>query len=188
MTNDVPPPSSGGSDPLIVTDLCKTFKPQRGPAVEALQNVSFTVRRGAVTGLVGPDGAGKSTLLRIAVGLLRPTTGQAHALGLDCVRDALSIQSRVGYMPQKFGLYQELSVQENLELFADLQGVAKAVRAERFTRLLAMTGLAPFTRRRAGNLSGGMKQKLGLACALIKSPELLLLDEPTAARTVADCQ
>jgi ABC-2 type transport system ATP-binding protein len=137
------------------------------------------VRRGQVTGLVGADGAGKTTLIRIAVGLLRPTGGTVSVLGLDSVRDSLDIQRRVGYMPQRFGLYQDLTVDENLELYADLQGVSRIERRDQFSRLLEMTGLGSFTTRLAGDLSGGMQQKLGLACSLIKSPQMLLLDEPT---------
>nr|WP_281432228.1 ATP-binding cassette domain-containing protein [Desulfatitalea alkaliphila] len=161
--------------------LTKTFAAAKAKAevVTALQGVSLKVDRGQVAGLVGADGAGKTTLLRIAAGLLVPTEGTVTVLGLDSARDSLAVQSRVGYMPQRFGLYEDLTVAENMDLYADLQGVPKAERRRRYPRLLAMTGLAPFPRRRAGDLSGGMKQKLGLACALIKSPQLLLLDEPT---------
>jgi ABC-2 type transport system ATP-binding protein len=164
---------------LAVRQLSKTFPSRQGPAVQALTDVSFEVAAGRVTGLVGADGAGKTTLIRIAAGLLVPTAGTVTVLGLDSVADTLEIQSRVGYMPQKFGLYQDLTVAENMNLYADLQGVPTAERAERYQRLLTMTDLGPYTRRRAGALSGGMQQKLGLACALIKSPEILLLDEPT---------
>jgi ABC-2 type transport system ATP-binding protein len=147
--------------------------------VQALREVSFTVRRGRVTGLIGPDGAGKTTLMRLAVGLLAPDAGRITALGLDATRDSLAVQARVGYMPQRFGLYEDLSVQENLDLYSDLQGVPQAERAARYEELLRMTGLARFSARLAGRLSGGMKQKLGLACTLVRPPELLLLDEPT---------
>ena len=137
------------------------------------------MRRGQVTGLIGPDGAGKTTLMRMSVGLLAPDEGQIIALGFDAARESLAVQARVGYMPQRFGLYEDLSVQENLDLYADLQGVPHAARAARYEELMRMTGLARFTKRLAGRLSGGMKQKLGLACTLVRPPELLLLDEPT---------
>ncbi len=147
--------------------------------IPALRRVSLAVRRGRVTGLIGPDGAGKTTLMRLSVGLLAPDQGQVRALGFDATRESLAVQSRVGYMPQRFGLYEDLSVQENLDLYADLQGVPPAARAGRYEELMRMTGLARFTARLAGRLSGGMKQKLGLACTLVRPPQLLLLDEPT---------
>lgn len=164
---------------LTVKHLTKEFTSQKNQLSRALQDVSFTAFGGRVTGLVGADGAGKTTLIRIATGLLVPTSGSVSVLGLDSVADSLKIQSRVGYMPQKFGLYEDLTVSENMDLYADLQGVPPREREERYLRLLDMTGLGSFPRRRAGDLSGGMKQKLGLACALIKSPKILLLDEPT---------
>ena len=164
---------------LSVQNLTKEFVTPKGPVVRALSDVSLQARQGRVTGLVGADGAGKTTLIRLAAGLLEPTAGRVTVLGLDSVVDTIEIQNRLGYMPQKFGLYQDLTVAENMDLYADLQGVPRAERPERYRRLLDMTGLGPFPRRRAGDLSGGMKQKLGLACALIKSPRILLLDEPT---------
>jgi len=164
---------------LSVQNLTKEFGTRKGTVAQALSDVSLQARQGRVTGLVGADGAGKTTLIRIAAGLLVPTAGRVTVLGLDSVADTIKIQNRVGYMPQKFGLYQDLTVAENMDLYADLQGVPRTERPERYRRLLDMTGLGPFPRRRAGELSGGMKQKLGLACALIKSPEILLLDEPT---------
>jgi len=166
--------------PLMHADcVCKIFDTPGGKKIQALDGISLKIFQGRVTGLVGADGAGKTTLIRIAAGLLVPTAGQMTLLGLDSVDQSLEIQSRVGYMPQKFGLYQDLTVIENLRLYADLQGVALKERHTRFDKLLTMTDLALYTKRRAGALSGGMKQKLGLACALVKSPELLLLDEPT---------
>lgn len=164
---------------LEIEGLHKRFAVKSANPVEALRGVSLKVEAREVVGLVGPDGAGKTTLMRIAAGLLVPERGGAKVLGLDSVRDSLKIQGRISYMPQKFGLYQDLTCQENLDLYADLQGVEKSQRRERYARLLEMTGLAKFSDRLAGKLSGGMKQKLGLACALVKSPELLLLDEPT---------
>ena len=172
-------PQSKARIMLRTCGLDKDFKVKGHPRVKALTDVSLSVQAGRITGLVGPDGAGKTTLLRLAAGLLLPTRGDISVLGLDCSRQAHEIQSRVGYMPQHFGLYQELSVEENLDLFSDLQGVPKKIRPERYSQLLEMTGLGDFIRRRAGDLSGGMKQKLGLACALIKAPQMLLLDEPT---------
>jgi ABC-2 type transport system ATP-binding protein len=164
---------------LAVQNLKKEFPSKKGPAIRALRGVSLEARRAQVTGLVGPDGAGKSTLIRAAAGLLVPTAGSVTVLGLDSVERSIEIQSRVGYMPQKFGLYQDLTVAENMELYADLQGVPYSERRERYDRLLEMTGLGDYAGRMAGALSGGMKQKLGLACCLIKSPQMLLLDEPT---------
>ena len=146
---------------------------------QALRDISLTVPHGAVTALVGPDGAGKTTFLRLISGLLLPDSGSLTVLGLDAAASPQEIQNRISYMPQKFGLYEDLSVQENLDLYADLHGVPQDIRRERFARLLDMTDLARFTARPAGKLSGGMKQKLGLACTLVRSPDLLLLDEPT---------
>jgi drug efflux transport system ATP-binding protein len=163
---------------LAVNGVSKTFHVGKR-AVPALQQVDFRVRHGVVTGLVGPDAAGKTTLMRLAAGLLLPDAGSIHVLGFDASTQSLQVQSRIGYMPQRFGLYEDLSVQENLDLYADLQGVPEAARSARYTELMQMAGLAPFTRRLAGRLSGGMKQKLGLACALVRQPQLLLLDEPT---------
>nr|MDA8109023.1 ABC transporter ATP-binding protein [Betaproteobacteria bacterium] len=147
--------------------------------IEALRGVSLAMREGVVMGLVGPDGAGKTTLMRLAAGLLVPDAGRVTVLGLDAARDALAVQAQIGYMPQRFGLYEDLSVQENLDLYADLQGVPRAERPARYRELMEMTGLGAFTARLAGRLSGGMKQKLGLACTLVRAPRLLVLDEPT---------
>ena len=163
---------------LVAAELAKSFTAGKRK-VQALDGVSFAIRPGAVTGLIGPDGAGKTTLMRLAAGLLVPDAGTIQVLGLDATRESLAVQATLGYMPQRFGLYEDLSVQENLDLYADLQGVPKNARAERYAELMQMTGLAAFTRRLAGRLSGGMKQKLGLACTLVRAPRLLLLDEPT---------
>ncbi|MGD8926065.1 MAG: ATP-binding cassette domain-containing protein, partial [Thioalkalispiraceae bacterium] len=148
--------------------------------VTALDNISLEIKSGQICGLIGPDGAGKSTLMRLAAGLLLPDSGQLLIMGMDVTRQSLQVQSSVGYMPQRFGLYEDLSVQENLDLYADLQGVSQQQRTIRYKELMHMTALAPFKRRLAGQLSGGMKQKLGLACTLVGTPRLLLLDEPTA--------
>jgi drug efflux transport system ATP-binding protein len=163
---------------LEAVDLAKAFT-AGGRRTQALDGVSFAIRPGVVTGLIGPDGAGKTTLMRLAAGLLVPDAGSIRVLGMDATRESLAVQAALGYMPQRFGLYEDLSVQENLDLYADLQGVPQAARAARYDELMHMTGLAPFTRRLAGRLSGGMKQKLGLACTLVRAPRLLLLDEPT---------
>ncbi|MBN2428294.1 MAG: ABC transporter ATP-binding protein [Deltaproteobacteria bacterium] len=180
MTNVVGSVAAARQDAVLsVRNLSKSFTAKNKAVTSGLQDVSLEAMAAQVTGLVGADGAGKTTLIRIAAGLLSPTSGSVTVLGLDSVAESIKIQSRVGYMPQKFGLYQDLTVAENMTLYADLQGVPVAQRSERYEQLLEMTGLAPFTRRRAGALSGGMKQKLGLACALIKSPRMLLLDEPT---------
>jgi len=163
---------------LELAAVAKTFRAGRRE-VRALRGVSLSMGRGLVMGLVGPDGAGKTTLMRLAAGLLVPDAGRITVLGLDATRQSLEVQASLGYMPQRFGLYEDLSVQENLDLYADLQGVPKAARGTRYAELMRMTGLAPFTARLAGRLSGGMKQKLGLACTLVRAPQLLLLDEPT---------
>ena len=158
---------------IQLTGLTKRF----GERV-ALNAISATIPTGGITGLVGPDGAGKSTLLRLLAGLLVPEAGEIRVLGLDPVREGDALRQRLGYMPQQFGLYEDLSVQENLSLYADLRGVLEPERTPTLARLLAFTDLARFTARPAGKLSGGMKQKLGLACALLGTPDVLLLDEP----------
>ena len=169
---------SGAAVSLKVENLDKRF--QAGKiAVQALKGVSFEVGAGSVTGLIGPDAAGKTTLIRLVVGLLVPDKGSITVLDVDAVSNPLKVQQNIGYMPQRFGLYGELSVQENLDLYADLQGVPMNVRQPRYDELMHMTGLGPFTDRFARDLSGGMKQKLGLACTLVRPPRLLLLDEPT---------
>jgi len=147
--------------------------------VRALDNLSLEVPAGTLTALVGPDGAGKTTLLRLMAGLMRADEGELRVLGIDVSADPQAVQDRISYMPQRFGLYDDLSVQENLDLYADLHGVSASQRRERYARLMEMTDLGRFTSRPAGKLSGGMKQKLGLACTLVRSPDLLLLDEPT---------
>lgn len=179
-TGEQPPPAAGitPDPPLTTSALRKTFR-AGGRSVTALDGLSLAVTAGVVTGLVGPDGAGKTTLMRLAAGLLVPDSGRVTCLGLDATRDALAVQAEVGYMPQRFGLYEDLSVQENLDLYADLQGLAPAQRPARYAGLMQMTGLGAFSERLAGRLSGGMKQKLGLACTLVRAPRLLLLDEPT---------
>ena len=156
--------------------LVKRFAGMDRPA---LREVSGEVRPGSITGLVGPDGAGKTTLLRLLVGLLLPDEGRATVAGFDTRTQAAAIHAYSAYMPQKFGLYEDLSVLENLRLYADLRNVTSKTKDEKFKELLDFTGLNPFQSRLAGNLSGGMKQKLGLACALLGNPKVLLLDEPS---------
>jgi ABC-2 type transport system ATP-binding protein len=163
---------------LEVSNVSKSFH-SGSRRIEALRQVSFRVRKGLVTGLVGPDAAGKTTLMRLASGLLVADAGTITVLGMDAAQESLQVQGAIGYMPQRFGLYEDLTVQENLDLYADLQGVPESARLARYADLMQMAGLEPFTRRLAGQLSGGMKQKLGLACALVRQPQLLLLDEPT---------
>jgi ABC-2 type transport system ATP-binding protein len=164
---------------LTARGLGKTFRRNSSELVHALKSVSMDVAHGTLTALVGPDGAGKTTLIRLAAGLMVPDTGSLQVLGIDVAAEPQRVQDRIGYMPQKFGLYEDLSVQENLDLYADLHGVTSAERRQRYPRLMEMTALGRFTERLAGRLSGGMKQKLGLACTLVRAPELLLLDEPT---------
>ena len=145
----------------------------------AVDDVSAVIHTGRITGLVGPDGAGKTTLLRLVAGLLLPTSGTIQVFGQDTCTAGDKLSRLLGYMPQKFGLYEDLTVLQNLRLYADLQGVVGEERLSVFHRLLEFTALAPFQERLAGRLSGGMKQKLGLACALLRKPRLLLLDEPS---------
>lgn len=165
---------------ICATALCKTFEDKKARSrVEALKSIGLNVPAGTLTALVGPDGAGKTTLLRLIAGLMRADSGSLQVLGFDVSATPQAVQDRISYMPQRFGLYEDLSVQENLDLYADLHGVPNEVRQERYKRLLHMTDLTRFTDRLAGKLSGGMKQKLGLACTLVRSPQLLLLDEPT---------
>ena len=173
MTGAAPP------SPVTARTIHKSFRRETGEIVKALEGVSFEARQGTLTALVGPDGAGKTTLLRLIAGLMVATSGELEVLGIDVAADPQTIQNRIGYMPQKFGLYEDLSVQQNLDLYADLHGITGEQRREIYPRLMEMTDLGRFTERLAGKLSGGMKQKLGLACTLVRAPELLLLDEPT---------
>jgi ABC-2 type transport system ATP-binding protein len=158
---------------LTATNLTKSFD-----TVTAVNHMSFKVFKGKITGLVGPDGAGKTTLIRLISGLLYPQSGELTVLGFEMPGQAKEVQSLIGYMPQKFGLYEDLSVEENLNLYANLQSIDKNIQSQRIDELLQFTSLWDFKTFLAGQLSGGMKQKLGLACALIKKPKLLLLDEP----------
>jgi ABC-2 type transport system ATP-binding protein len=163
--------------PETLVSLSRITK--RFEEVPALQDVSGAVLGGEITGLVGPDGAGKTTLIRLMTGLLTAEEGSLEVLGADPRRKAELIQASIGYMPQRFGLYEDLTVQENLLLYAELRGLPAEERQKTFDELLSFTDLKRFTGRLAGKLSGGMKQKLGLACALLRKPRLLLLDEPS---------
>ncbi|MFV5360230.1 ATP-binding cassette domain-containing protein [Acinetobacter oleivorans] len=164
-----------------VKKLFMTFKAENNKAedISAIVDLNMQINKGELTALVGPDGSGKTTLLRLIAGLYKATSGSLNVLGIDVSKNPQAVQDHISYMPQRFGLYEDLSVQENLDLYADLHGVSKDVRGQRFKRLLEITDLTQFTQRLAGQLSGGMKQKLGLACTLVRSPELLLLDEPS---------
>ena len=160
---------------IALNGLSRRFSGMDRPAVAPL---TCTIRAGYVTGLVGPDGAGKTTLMRMLAGLLKPDEGSARVIGFDPLKDDSALHAVLGYMPQKFGLYEDLTVMENLTLYADLRSVTGEARKKIFDRLLDFTALGPFTERLAGKLSGGMKQKLGLACTLVGDPKVLLLDEP----------
>jgi ABC-2 type transport system ATP-binding protein len=155
-------------------NLCRSFGP-----VKALDGLNFSVEQGEIFGLMGPDGAGKTTCLRILCGLMRPTSGKALVLGKDVARDPEAIKDQIGYMAQPAKLYEDLTVKENIELYADLYQVPRDRYEQRMKRLLEFSGLAPFTGRLFRQLSGGMKQKVGLSCALIHTPKVLFLDEPT---------
>ena len=147
--------------------------------VEAVKDVSFSVDKGNIFGLVGSDGAGKSTLLRLIATMIKPTQGEIYINGLNVLTEKQKIKNLIGYMPQRFGLYQDLTVDENINFFMDIFGIARTERKIRKEKYLGFSNLLPFTDRLAGNLSGGMKQKLGLACVLVHEPQLLILDEPT---------
>lgn len=149
-----------------------------GKAV-AVDHLTFEITQGEIFGLVGPDGAGKTTTLRLLAAIMNPTSGRATVAGYDTIKQAEAIKHHIGYMAQEFSLYGDLSVQENMEFFADVFNVRGRDRRERIERLLAFARLTEFTRRRGAKLSGGMKKKLALACALVHQPDILLLDEPT---------
>jgi ABC-2 type transport system ATP-binding protein len=159
---------------LSITDLTRTFG-----AVTAVDHLSLDIASGELFGLIGPDGAGKTTAMRMLLGILKPDSGAGRVGDFDLIRQNESISSLTGYVSQRFSLYPELTVAENLELFADLYAVPEQDRLPRLQRLMQFSRLDPFRDRLAGNLSGGMRQKLALSCALIHTPKLLLLDEPT---------
>jgi drug efflux transport system ATP-binding protein len=145
----------------------------------AVNGLSLSVDAGEIFGLVGPDGAGKSTIMRLLTAIMDPTSGDAWVGGHHVVKDGEALKEKIGYMSQQFGLYEDLTVMENINFYADIYSVPRKSRDEKIARLLAFSNLTPFKKRLAGNLSGGMKQKLGLVCALIHTPEILFLDEPT---------
>jgi len=159
---------------IVAAGLTKSF-----PGVRAVDALSFDVRAGEIFGLVGPDGAGKTTTMRMLAGIMTPDAGTGSIDGVDIVRDPERARHALSYMPQRFGLYEELTVDENIRFYADLFGVKKADRNTRSSQLLKAAGISEFRSRAAGKLSGGMKQKLGLVCALIHWPKAILLDEPT---------
>src|SRR5574340_184966 len=145
----------------------------------AVDGLNLTVGEGEIFGLVGPDGAGKTTTMRLLTSIMEPSSGEAWVAGRHVVKEAEAVKEDIGYMSQRFGLYPDLTVMENIEFYADIYDVPKKLRPERIERLLAFSNMTPFKKRQAGRLSGGMKQKLGLACALIHTPKVLFLDEPT---------
>ncbi|MBN1642939.1 MAG: ABC transporter ATP-binding protein [Anaerolineae bacterium] len=158
--------------------LVKQFRTARG-TVDAVDGVTLQVRQGETYGLIGPDGAGKTTTLRVLLGLLKRTAGESTILGYDSMRETYPIRERVGYIAQQFALPPDMTVMENMRFFADVHCVDRADQQRRIPELLAFAGLAPYTQRLAGHLSGGMKKKLALACSLIHQPQVLILDEPT---------
>jgi ABC-2 type transport system ATP-binding protein len=159
---------------VAVEGLTKRFD-----SITAVDSLRFTVATGEVFGLVGPDGAGKTTAMRMLAGVMTPDAGSATVAGYDVVQDPEGVKNHISYMPQGFGLYEDLTVDENIRFYAELFGVGRAEREERAARLLTASGMTRFRDRPAGQLSGGMKKKLGLTCALIHTPRVLLLDEPT---------
>jgi ABC-2 type transport system ATP-binding protein len=160
---------------IAAANLRKSF----GPLI-AIDGLGFSCVAGEIFGFVGPDGAGKTTLMRLLAGVAAPNSGSIVVDGIDVVADPERAKSHISYMPQRFGLYEDLTVDENIAFFADIFEIDRKLRDERAARLLSASGMTPFRKRLAGNLSGGMKQKLGLTCSLIHTPKLLLLDEPTA--------
>ncbi|OGC82698.1 MAG: hypothetical protein A2W07_01010 [candidate division Zixibacteria bacterium RBG_16_43_9] len=159
---------------LETFDLLKKFD-----ALTAIENLSFKIEKGEMVGLVGPDGAGKTTLMRILSAIMAPTSGTGTVAGFDIVKEAEKLKAKIGYMPQRFGLYEDLTVQENLDFFSEVYQLSKDTKKEKYEEVFRFSQLEPFKNFLAGNLSGGMKQKLALSCVLLHTPEILLLDEPT---------
>ncbi|MCX7816795.1 MAG: ABC transporter ATP-binding protein [Syntrophales bacterium] len=150
------------------------------PSIVAVDNVSFEIKEGTITGLFGSDGSGKSTMLKMLATVIPPTSGRITIFGLDPIQNRKKVKNLIGYMPQRFGLYLDLTVQENLQFFMDIYGIPKHKREELKEKYLKFSNLLPFTDRLTRELSGGMKQKLALACVLVNEPKLLILDEPTS--------
>ena len=181
----------GSSDPPSENALIDTMPDASVPAIRvqsvtksygairAVTGLSFDLPRGGVCGLVGSDGAGKTTLLRMVATMIPPDSGTIRVNGKDVIGERHLVKEMIGYMPQRFGLYTDLTVSENFDFFMDIYGVSGAERPQRRDRYLGFSNLLPFLDRRAGDLSGGMKQKLGLACVLVHEPKVLILDEPT---------
>jgi ABC-2 type transport system ATP-binding protein len=166
--------SSNGTSLISIENVSMRFGD-----VEAVHDLSLSVEQGTIFGLVGSDGAGKSTLLRMVATMIRPASGDILIGALNVVQDKQRVKPLIGYMPQRFGLYQDLTVDENMQFFMDVFNVPRRERAQRRQKYLGFSNLLPFVNRQAGNLSGGMKQKLGLACVLVHEPKVLILDEPT---------
>jgi ABC-2 type transport system ATP-binding protein len=159
---------------ILAKNLSKSFN-----GMDAVNGLNLEIRKGELFGLVGPDGAGKTTTMRMLSGIMTPTSGEAWVAGKSILTEGEDVKEKIGYMSQRFGLYEDLTVMENILFYADLYEVPKRERPSRIERLLGFSNLTPFKHRLAGKLSGGMKQKLGLACSLIHTPEVLFLDEPT---------
>ena len=169
-----PAAADGSAEIIRATGVTRRFG-----SLTAVSDVSFNVSAGDIVGLAGSDGAGKTTLLRMLATMLAPSSGTIRVGGLDVVRERSGVKEMIGYMPQRFGLYPDLTVAENLDFFTDIYGISGAERRRRRERYLGFSNLLPFVDRKAADLSGGMKQKLGLACVLVHEPRLLILDEPT---------
>ena len=178
MSNPTRAPETTDRPAVEAVGVNKSFR-VGDESVKALNQLSVNIMRGGITGLVGSDGAGKTTFLRLIAGLLLPDSGRLTVMDVDTSSEIEELRGRVSYMPQRFGLYEDLTVTENLDLYSDLYGLPLRERPSRYAELMRFTGLDPFRARLAGRLSGGMKQKLGLACTLVHPPELLLLDEPS---------
>ncbi|MGD9898358.1 MAG: ABC transporter ATP-binding protein, partial [Calditrichaceae bacterium] len=165
---------SANEHPIIIKNLKKSYG-----SVQALKDVSLDVAKGEIFGLIGPDGAGKTTLIRILVSLLNPDSGDVLFHGKPVQEDLRNVRANIGYMPQRFSLYPDLTVEQNLRFFGDLFRIPKSAQLEQMSRLYDFSRLGPFKKRRAGDLSGGMKQKLALSCMLMHEPDVVVMDEPT---------